>query len=208
MTGYTHELISKGLDFNGFVWSCARAFGALIEMRDEPSDATIPERFEPSSYYADRIADTKIELANWDKMTASQRWDWAEARRVELFDSAQKGLDERMKQNAKLRAILAEVEAWIPPTADHAGLKRFMAEQITMSIDDTKWFEEAIAKYSSRSILPALVAEHDKNLRSELPRLEKSLQEERDRVASRNGWVQSLRESVGPPPGSPTATVG
>lgn len=39
-TGYT-DAIKDGISFNQFILSCARAFGALITMRDEPS--SVPE---------------------------------------------------------------------------------------------------------------------------------------------------------------------
>ena len=44
-TGYTAELIEKGMEFNDFVLTCARAFGACIELRDRklaPAPRTIP----------------------------------------------------------------------------------------------------------------------------------------------------------------------
>ena len=45
-TGYTAP-IKDGISFNDFMWGCARAFGALIMMRDDPPGTPIPERFEP-----------------------------------------------------------------------------------------------------------------------------------------------------------------
>lgn len=46
-TGYTADVQSgKVTDFAEYAMNCARAFGALVLMRDDPSDADIPERFE------------------------------------------------------------------------------------------------------------------------------------------------------------------
>ena len=50
-TGYT-AAVKDGITFEQFAWSCARAFGALIDMRDSPTGAPIPQRFEPSQYNA------------------------------------------------------------------------------------------------------------------------------------------------------------
>jgi hypothetical protein len=47
-TGYTAP-IADGMTFEQFALGCARAFGALVTMRDEPSDAPIPERLEPDT---------------------------------------------------------------------------------------------------------------------------------------------------------------
>ena len=42
-TGYTYDLYDgKDIEFPDFVMKCARAFGALIEIRDDPMDAAIP----------------------------------------------------------------------------------------------------------------------------------------------------------------------
>ena len=59
-TGYTLELYDgKDITFEEFVLKCARAFGALINMRDEPRDAPIPERFEPSYYHLKELIKAK-----------------------------------------------------------------------------------------------------------------------------------------------------
>ena len=47
--GYTSKLHDGDQPFNEFIMSCARAFGALVTMRDDPNDAPIPE-FEVSEY--------------------------------------------------------------------------------------------------------------------------------------------------------------
>ncbi len=61
-TGYTAD-IAKGITFQQYAWSCARAFGALVMMRDEPSDAPIPEAFTPSDYHVKALAEARAKLA-------------------------------------------------------------------------------------------------------------------------------------------------
>ena len=51
MASYTYELVDKKLTFPQFAMRCARAFGALIEMRDDSMDAPIPDEFSPSDYH-------------------------------------------------------------------------------------------------------------------------------------------------------------
>lgn len=60
-TGYT-AAIADGIDFKTYALSCARAFGALVEMRDEPANAPIPEEFKPSSYYVTSLASAREEV--------------------------------------------------------------------------------------------------------------------------------------------------
>jgi hypothetical protein len=62
MTGYTATLTEKDQTFEQFVWACARNFGALITMRDDPMDAPVPELFELRSYYSERVEEARKEL--------------------------------------------------------------------------------------------------------------------------------------------------
>lgn len=81
-TGYTHEVQSGEVtDFPTFTMQCARAFGALIMMRDDPSDAQIPEQFEPSDYNRrarERAVAELQRLQNltWDEIGAAARADY------------------------------------------------------------------------------------------------------------------------------------
>ena len=43
-TGYTAGIL-EGETFEQYALQCAKAFGALVMMRDEPSDAPIPDQF-------------------------------------------------------------------------------------------------------------------------------------------------------------------
>jgi hypothetical protein len=48
-TGYTAAVADGTItEFPDFAMQCARAFGTLVLMRDEPQDAAIPEKFEPA----------------------------------------------------------------------------------------------------------------------------------------------------------------
>jgi len=60
-TGYTAGVQDgKITEFSDFALNCARAFGALITMRDDPQDTPIPEKFEArTSYYDERLENAK-----------------------------------------------------------------------------------------------------------------------------------------------------
>jgi hypothetical protein len=64
-TGFTAD-ICKGAEvsFEDFAMTCARAFGALYSMRDEPMDAPIPETFVASGYHADELEKAKARLGD------------------------------------------------------------------------------------------------------------------------------------------------
>lgn len=205
MTGYTHHLIEKDLDFNGFVWCCARAFGALVLMRDDSMDAPIPEEFTPSKFYVQQLRKAQSLLEHWGNLNDHERRAWAEQHRREELASWRERLAERVNETRKLKTMLEQVEKWTPPTNDHAGLKTFMIEQLTTSMDGTEFIEQEIARLESPGIINELVEQRYARLLGDIAYYTKARREEEERTASRNIWIKSLSESVGPPPGSPTA---
>jgi len=65
-TGYTLD-VEKGISFEKFIMKCARGFGACVTLRD--SSAPIPEKFEPSPYHKNKIANIKREITKLKDMT-------------------------------------------------------------------------------------------------------------------------------------------
>ena len=58
-TGYTSK-IKDDITFEQYAMGCARAFDALIDMRDEASDALIPEELTPSNYHEQKTGKYNI----------------------------------------------------------------------------------------------------------------------------------------------------
>lgn len=192
-TGYTHK-IKDGQSFEDFVWGCARAFGALVTMRDEPLDAPIPDKFTVDSYEVEHLAAAKAKLA---KLESYKIGDWEgenEADYQKRLAAYQELSDKRNAEDVAYRAMLARVSAWQPPTSEHVGLKDFMDQQIRDSIRFDCGYSPDIPE-------PMTVEEYrDKTLeyaRKEVKRAEEYLNEEIDRVNTRNEWLQKLRESLG-----------
>ncbi len=196
-TGYT-AAIADGITFQQFALSCARAFGALIMMRDDPSDAPIPESFEPSNHHVEGLAKAKRRLEALYAMTSEERELATRAHIAEqtAYHSAEIAKNEALA--AKYRDMLDCVLAWEAPSKDHDGLKRFMVEQITESIGfdcNSAYHENLLAEIGS------LTAEEwlGKEVRSaqwEVEYHEKGQREELERVGGRNLWIQQLRESL------------
>lgn len=194
-TGYT-AAIADGIGFEQFVMSCARAMGACILMRDEPANAPIPERFEPSDYHTRKLEEATATLAKLRAMTC----DEIEAAAQEAFDAETKANTEAIARDRELRgkyeAMLQQVQAWAPPTPDHDGLKRFMTEQLTESIRfdcNEDYYQSRKPKlktgeqWRADQIASAL---HDAEYHG------KEHAEEVVRTESRNDWLRSLRESL------------
>lgn len=194
-TGYT-AAISEGITFNDFIMRCARGMGALIMMRDEPFDAPIPERFEPSDYHATKQAAAEAAMKRLREMSDEEAG--SEARQD--FERACAANVEAIEKNERLRdqyeTMLAQVKAWNPPTADHHGLKKFMIEQITGSIDfdcDTSYYRQnAHERLSATAWREAKLAEAQRDYDYHSAEHRKEV----ERTESRNQWLKLLRESL------------
>lgn len=195
-TGYTAALYEgEDQSFEDFAMQCARAFGALVTMRDEPRDAPIPDEFEPSSYHEEGLAEARRRLEAVRGWT-DERVE-AEARTVNEVALAhhESMMQERRERRARYEGMLAKVEEWDPPTSDHVGLKDFMRSQIEESIVfDCSEREppETLsgAEYRARELTQAErdVEYHERHAR-----------EDRERAGKRTAWVKALRESLGAP---------
>lgn len=173
---------------------CSRAMGALVMMRDEPFDAPIPDRFEPSSYHADKITQIEKDLAWCENMADSEAEREAEKDHAERCATNAKCIQEANDQRALYESMLDKVMAWNAQTADHEGFKKFMVDQITQSMQfdcNTKYYEDppklSGADWRIGKINKAHrdLAYHKENHLSEVQRTEQ-----------RNEWLRQLRDSL------------
>lgn len=200
-TGYTAPVQSGEItEFKDFALQCARAFGALIMMRDDPSDAPIPKRFEPSTYNADRLAEATAELARISDQPVSF-WE-AEASRTyaEALARWEERRQEKREQRTRYEAMLAKVEAWTPPTPDHEELKKFMGQQLAESIRfDCGSTDEDEAKYDPKPELRQWAdyrAERLAELTRQVSYHTEENRKEIERTEGRNRWVEALRAAL------------
>lgn len=193
-TGYT-VAIAEGISFKDFVMRCSRNMGALITMRDEPMNAPIPDKFEPNDYYVKKVDELKSYLESLNATTS------VEANQKSMCDYTQqvkhraKRLAEILELKNKYQAMLAKVQKWVPPTDDHKEFKRFMIQQIAVSMDS-----DCDVSYYSKE--PEIVT-GEQWLRKEITRTQESLiyyekeyRLEVERVEKRNQWLKALRESL------------
>ena len=194
-TGCT-AAIADGIDFETFVMRCARGMGALIMMRDEPIDAPIPERFEPSDYHTRKLAEANAELEKLHAMSLEE----TEAAAREAFEAETKANGEAIARNRELRgkyeAMLSQVQAWEPPTPDHDSFKKFIADQLTESIR----FDCSESYYEERKPKQQTGAEW---LESQIAKAAQDVEyhttehaKEVERTEGRNGWIGALRNSL------------
>jgi len=194
-TGYTSR-IADGISFEEFVMSCARGMGALIMMRDEPMDAPIPERFEPSDYHEKKLAEAQAELDRLKKITIDEADKQASIEFMEELDRHDKAMQNKAELRQKYESMLAQVNAWHPPSQDHEGFKKFMIEQITGSIefdcDESHYIENPPMRMSAVDWLNKKVA----NAFRDVDYHRKGRDEEIARTEGRNIWIKKLRDSL------------
>lgn len=191
-TGYT-AAIADGIDFKTYAMNCARAFGACISLRDEPAGVEIPE-FQPTDYHITWLAQERERLAKLRAMTPGEA-DTAALR--DYLDECERRV-KRVRENdalrAKYEAMLQQVNIYQAPTPEHAGFKKFMAEQIEESLrfDCGRLFNDELKQLSGADWLAAQLADAERGIAYH----EQQHVEEVQRVARRNAWVKALRESL------------
>jgi arginine/lysine/ornithine decarboxylase len=192
-TGYTADVVDgKITEFPDFAMTCARAFGALIDMRDEPFDAPIPEEFEPHTSYHDQAITKEMKrLGEIQAMTNAEADAAAKAEHEEAMRSRYEYLARKEVEGARLNAMLAKVRAWEPPTPDHHEMKNFMIQQLTVSmpgqyepgipvlLDGATWRKQTGDKLAESIVYHK--AERQKEI---------------ERTTSRTEWLKSLRASL------------
>lgn len=199
-TGYTAAIEDHdGCTFEEYVWSCARAFGALVHMRDDSHDAAIVPR-KVEDYYPKRIEALRTELA---ELEACSNED-IEARQSAAIATAEAAAivakREREVSRERYQQMRSRVADWEPPTPEHVELKKFMLQQIDLCLPDFEERDRPYERVPARMSPSAYRAQCIANVTSSLAYAEKNLGEERERVGKSNKWVADLEQSVGAPP--------
>ena len=194
-SGYTAPLYEgKDLTFREFVMRCARGMGALASMRDHSLDAEIPEKLVPDCYHEKQIGEWKAALGAAEAMTDAE----ADRAATEEHEAEVRLRKESAKRRRALRdcyeRMLAQVEAWTPPTPDHVNLKQFMMAQLRESLryDCCEFDWPAPERVTGAAFRQRQID----NARSEIARHEEELAKERWRCDQANAWLSALRASL------------
>jgi hypothetical protein len=193
-TGYTSDLYDgTPVAFPEFAMRCARAFGALVTMRDSSMDAPVPEEFKPSSHHSDKLAALREERVRLGSRTPGEWLAAYDAHVSEVGASNAAAAAESNERRRRYEAMIAEVEHWEPPSTDHRDLKDFMLSQLRESIDfDCNVYPREPDAPDARSYADAEFA----RIERETAYHEYEDAAERERTVSRNAWVKKLRESL------------
>lgn len=193
-TGYTAK-IKNGISFEEYALGCARAFGATIMMRDDPQDKEIPEKFEQSNHYVEKLAEVTKAYADLHEMTkeelslaADQEYRAAEFRRIEH-------LGEIEKLNQLYNEMLNRVKNWQTPTQDHEEFHKFMRTQIEESIKfdcDSRYYMTSTKRVTGKQYYDNEII----RIKRDIAYYKEEHNKELERTSSRNKWIKSLRDSL------------
>lgn len=194
-TGFTAP-VEKGeiTALPDFALLCARGLGPTIAMRDMSFDAPLTKEnlsFDTSHNVTAIIAaeDRIKEVEAWTpEEAAEEARKYNQARLKEFL----KGKRERKHTAQRYGALLVQVEAWTPPTADHEGLKDYMAEQLERSLEHDCYDAERPQKVDG----PTLQAQEIESAQRTIAFQSERLVEGEVANARRIGWVEALQESL------------
>lgn len=193
-TGYTAGIADgKIKNRSDYLMSCARAFGALIHMREDSLDCKI-KKAVPSDYYKRQLSLTQNkldELINADDNGIQSMIDKTYNRELKSNkEYYQKGKIE----NDRYVKMLSEVKEWLPPTEEHVGLKEFAIEQIITSMSD--YYKKYKDKIPNKLTIKEYRRNNTELLLEDIEYWSKHNSEEIDRCNKRNEWVNQLKESL------------
>jgi hypothetical protein len=194
MTGYTHEVAEKGMTLENFILSCARAFGACVTLRYDNIDKA-PRVIKKDDYYEKQLIEVKKELEKWNKLTKTQQTKQVERERKESIASDVKCHKKNVIENERLMDMRNKVENWFPPTKNHYNLKKFMLEQIDMSLHDLSYYLESIKRQESITT-SELIKNKELYLSKDIEYYKKFAKESDETNNERNEWLEQLYKSL------------
>lgn len=188
-TGYTSKLYEGEQSFKDFIMG-----GAHAVMGEH-----IPETYEPSNYYIDKLKESLIKLEEFVSMNSNS---------AEMYQAIRDEYDEKINDYRRYRAnilsiydryteMLKKVDAWQPKYTELCELKKFMHDQLISAID----FDcESHFKYGSPE--PQFLALEEwrvkkfKDLKRDVEYYTKECIKEQERADNNNKWMYALKKSL------------
>lgn len=209
-SGYTEGISSgKITNFQQFVWTCARGFGAFVMQRDDGLNAPLILLEEPTSYHQDKITQLTEEQKYYNGLTDKEWFEEYTKYIRKTTKDIQDNIYDKIDLKQKYENMLVQVIEWVPPNQDFDELKTFMINQLKESID---WDCKTCYDQDRLSKLDELTFEKYKidkttSFHQDIEYHQKRYEEECERVKSRNEWKRKLVESVGLPEKNNTDVV-
>lgn len=193
-TGYTADVADGTItDLKSFVMRLARGMGALVTMRDDAWDAPVPEKFEPGTYNAKKLIESRAERDRLQAMTNAECDAAAQAEAAAHDASEAEAKASHKERRAHYQAMIGKVEAW---EGAPEGIKEFGMQQLRegMQFDCREPFKYWSERPSEDGA--AWKAKRLAEVARDMMYHAKGQAEEEDRTAGRNAWLSQLRASL------------
>lgn len=191
-TGYTADIYDgKDISFSDFALKCARAFGACIEQRDDDLNDK-PKLIEKTkdSYNIKKLEEAK----KWKKPTKAEFDVYVKLQTAYCNEK----IDKQNKLKASYQRMLDKANAWTPPTKEHEGLKKFMINQLTESMEfdcSNDYYQRELNNIKQLTYNEYVKDMRDRNKR-DIEYHTNALKEDNERVDTRNAWISALYKSL------------
>lgn len=197
-TGFTSKIYDgKNITKEEFIWDCARAFGALIDMRDEPFDAKIPEKIVPKTYYLNQKEEAEKELNEFLHIPHEKIQQQIEEDHAQELKYISDQIERKKTLKERYEKMLREVSEWEPPTEEHVNLKEFCIRQLKESLDfDCRGIEKLLSRKVEKPSVEEWLSVKKEHLEDELKYYEKEWEKELQCVKEKNEWIEALRQSL------------
>jgi hypothetical protein len=188
--------------FEDFGKICMRAFGATIHMKEDSLNKEY-KPLEVDDYYLKNQERSKEELkileSKSDKELVQEKLNSLYKENERLYLKAKK----QNELKYKLEDMLIIVNSWVSPTNEHNDIKRFMREQLEMSIKndyDLEYYKKALeriqAEINEKIDGSKIRSEKKKYLENEIKYYEEKYAKEVESVKNSNKWVDIFLESI------------
>ena len=201
-TGYTAYIedgdITTGKEF---LKLCTRAFGVAIDQKDDPLSVPTKTKFEPSQYYIDVYNGACDELKKAKSMSFFEARDLLIKKHNEKIESSRKLANTLSNLRKKYLKVREEVDAWIPPSSEHNGLKKFALEQIDISIPSNESITALInnsKEYLSLSdeIIERFIKDNITECKRNVEYYKKLINDEYERTQEKQEWMDKFLKSL------------
>lgn len=202
-TSYTSPVgDGEMIELRPFIERCAHAF--IYSLRDSGLDSPLPteDTYSSSEYHLESLEKAYKRLAAAKSLDRKQAGTAAKKEHREEVKHDEEYLAKNEATRERYEAMLEQVYTWEPPTKEHEGLKKFMVEQLSESIEfdcGGSYWEEHLANLQKRGPLSG-----DQWKEQEIERANKDIEyhseemaKDKDRAAKNTAWIQALIGSLG-----------
>lgn len=192
-TGYTAAVVDGEItELKPFVMQLARGMGALVMMRDDPHDAPIPKRFEPSNYHYNVVNKAVDELIKLEAMTPEEKQQATDEWNFFNQKSRREAVERNEKIRLRLNNMLEKVAAW---QGAPEGIKEFALQQLNSTLDFDV-MDDPLKYYENDRTVEEWYTAELKRINWDLKYHREEHEKELERTQSRNEWLAQLRVSL------------